>query len=86
MAIFYACIVILQLFQFQLSFKLNTGTVNGNPQIYPNSQNVFAEYMTVDVGAQIFYQYFESMNKSMENNLIIYFGNDLIGTPQKTAY
>ena len=62
--------------------KLSTGPGN----IYPNNQTVIADFIAVDTNVNAYYQFFECLNKANYNKLIFYFGKNVTGSAQQTAY
>lgn len=64
------------------SGKLATGP----GQIYPLSQNVTVDFMSIDPNVNAYYQYFETLEPNKFNKLIFYFGKNITGSAQETAY
>jgi hypothetical protein len=64
------------------SEKLNTGP----GYIYPLSKNVTVDFMSIDPNVNAYYQFFETLDPKKFNKLIFYFGKNITGSAQETAY
>jgi hypothetical protein len=54
--------------------------------IYPLSKNVTVDFMSIDPNVNAYYQFFETLDPKKFNKLIFYFGKNITGSAQETAY
>lgn len=74
--------VIIMITESIFSLKL----ITGESSIYKLQQEVTTDYLTVDLGVQAFFQYFECLDPNHANKFIFYFGNKLHESTQVSAY
>ena len=74
--------VIFMITESLLSLKL----ITGENRTYKIPQEVTTDYLTVDLGVQAFFQYFECLDPIHSNKFIFYFGNKLHESAQVSAY